>query len=72
MEPLVLFGAALVIYCGYIAVTDELRGWRRARGRSPATGPQPAKREKAGVPFSVRGRAGGAGGRWPAPLGGSA
>jgi hypothetical protein len=25
MEPLVIFGAGLVIYCGYLAILDEMR-----------------------------------------------
>ena len=25
MEPLVIFGAGLVMYCGYLAILDEMR-----------------------------------------------
>lgn len=25
MEPLVIFGAGLVMYCGYLAIMDEMR-----------------------------------------------
>lgn len=29
MEPLVFFGACLVIYCGYLSALDATRAWRR-------------------------------------------
>ncbi len=29
MEPLVIFGAFLVIYCGYLSALDAVRVWRR-------------------------------------------
>ncbi len=29
MEPLVVFGAGLVIYCGYLAALDEIRVFKR-------------------------------------------
>jgi len=29
MEPLVLFGACLVIYCGYLSALDAVRVWKR-------------------------------------------
>lgn len=29
MEPLVIFGAFLVIYCGYLCALDSTRVWRR-------------------------------------------
>lgn len=36
MEPLVLFGALLVAYCGYLAVQDTIRDWKTRRVASPA------------------------------------
>ena len=72
MEPLVFFGAALVVYCGYITINDEVRGLRKARTSQAAEKTEAAKKAPSPALFSARGRAGGAGGRWPAPLGGSA
>jgi hypothetical protein len=41
MEPLVIFGAGLVAYCGYLAILDSTKAWRACRvetvaKRSPA------------------------------------
>ncbi len=72
MEPLVVFGAALVVWCAGIAFVD-LRRDRLAA--------QPASKKKAPVKAAVRGsrssaaapgRGGAAAARWPVPAGGSA
>ena len=34
MEPLVLFGAGLVIYCGYLAFMDEVADMKRSFAKS--------------------------------------
>jgi hypothetical protein len=34
MELISLFGAGITIYCGWISVRDDLRGWRRYRSVS--------------------------------------
>jgi hypothetical protein len=34
MEPLVLFGAGLVVYCGYLALLDEMHDIRRSYAKS--------------------------------------
>lgn len=31
MEPIVLFGVVLVVYCGALAALDECRGWKKAK-----------------------------------------
>ena len=31
MEPLVIFSAGLVVYCGYLAILDCIKGWRVCR-----------------------------------------
>lgn len=36
MEPLVIFGAGLVIYCGYLALLDSSKSWRAWRLRTAA------------------------------------
>lgn len=40
MEPLVIFGAGLVVYCGYLAAADEIRDIKRwyARHRALCNG----------------------------------
>ena len=34
MEPLVLFGAGLVVYCGYLAFMDEVADMKRSFAKS--------------------------------------
>jgi hypothetical protein len=36
MEPLVLFGVGLVVYCGYLALQDEICDIRRSHAKSRA------------------------------------
>jgi hypothetical protein len=36
MEPLVCFGACLVLYCGYISIADAVRDWKARRLENPA------------------------------------
>ncbi len=73
MEPMVIFGAALVVYCGYIALADALRDLRR--GRPTASGETAAiRRRRPAVRrpiFSASRRAGGGVARWQGPLTGS-
>lgn len=71
MEPIVVFGAGLVLYCGFLAVVDAARD--AGRGRAKAAIPsrnrlRPALRRSS---CAVPGRADGGGVRWPAPLRGS-
>jgi len=37
MEPLVIFGVILVVYCGYLAILDSVSDWKTRRLASPAT-----------------------------------
>jgi len=36
MEPLVIFGAGLVVYCGYLAMLDSTKAWRTCRMETAA------------------------------------
>ena len=36
MEPLVVFGVILVVYCGYLAILDSMSDWKTRRLVSPA------------------------------------
>jgi len=62
MEPLVLFGAGLVIYCGYLAFLDEVADMKRnfaksgVKSRRKDTGK--VKRSTRNVPDSGKGYAG--------------
>ena len=47
MEPLVVFGACLVIWCGYLAASDAVREWGTVRRKSPAKRAVMKKRVKA-------------------------
>jgi hypothetical protein len=70
MEPIVLFGAGVVGYCGYLAFRDFLAdmGWHKAKqGRIPGavrtviTPPRKA-------PSATAGQGDGVAARWPARL----
>lgn len=45
MEPLVIFGAGLVIYCGYLALLDSSKTWRAWRLETAAKR-APAKKRR--------------------------
>jgi len=47
MEPLVIFGAGLVVYCGYLALQDSCKAWRVCRSECTAKH-APAKKRHAG------------------------
>lgn len=55
MEPLVIFGAILVVYCGYLAILDTVCSWRT--GRVKAIRRKPAKKRTAAVTTTRRPRA---------------
>ena len=46
MEPLVIFGAGLVIYCGYLALLDSSKAWKADRSMCAAKR-TPAKKRQA-------------------------
>ncbi len=46
MEPLVIFGAGLVVYCGYLAILDTTYAWRTDRVKA-ATKRKAAKKRPA-------------------------
>ncbi len=62
MEPLVIFGAGLVVYCGYLSIVDEIRVWKKsyARLRIPDRKKTAKSSRKAAVPFFARGHKNGA------------
>lgn len=72
MELLVLFAVVLVVYCGWLTILDELRTWRRWKQVVPVKKRRHPKASTRATLFSGYGRAGGGGGRWPAPVRGSA
>ena len=73
MEPMVIFGAGVVVYCCYLTLVDAIRDGEREKEST-----QDAAEEGVAIP-AVRGgatsatarRAGGAAARWPRPLTGS-
>ncbi|RQW85158.1 MAG: hypothetical protein EHM79_12400 [Geobacter sp.] len=46
MEPLVIFSAGLVVYCGYLAILDSTKTWR-VSCMETATKRAPAKKRHA-------------------------
>ena len=76
MEPMVIFSAGLVVYCGYLTLGDLLRDVDRERrrairiARAARNKPCPG-RSRASVTSSGRGREDAGGARWPALLKGS-
>ena len=74
MEPIVVFGAGLVLYCGYLAAVDTWRDWRRSRVKVRAAIKSAVKvtSHRRRSLCAAAGRAGGAAVRWPVPAKGSA
>ncbi|GFE56874.1 hypothetical protein AOG1_07530 [Geobacter sp. AOG1] len=70
MEPIVVFGAGLVLYCGYLAAMDTWRDWRRSRVKVRATVRAISHRRRSLC--VAAGRAGAAAARWQVPAKGSA
>ena len=73
MEPMVIFSVGLVVFCGYIALMDAARDWRRNRVNAKHTGDlkSSARSSRRRVTFSAARREGGVDARWPGPLTGS-
>lgn len=73
MELLVLFGAMLVVYCGWLVILDELRTWRVSMRVAPEKKRRPSTSSVRGTAtlFAGPGRGGDGVARWPAPLRGS-
>lgn len=59
MEPLVVFGAGLVIYCGYLAVMDEIRDAKRcfAKRKAPCGTGAARPSRKPARPVAAKGAA---------------
>jgi len=74
MEPIVVFGAGLVLYCGYVAAVDTWRDWRRSRVKVRATvkAAVKASSHQRRALCAAAGRAGAAAARWQVPAKGSA
>ncbi len=73
MEPIVIFSAGLVVFCGYIALVDAVNDMKRSRA-AVKKGAVEKRRLRAGMRrpiFSAHRREGGAGVRWRGPLAGS-
>lgn len=47
MEPLVIFGAGLVIYCSYLALLDSCKAWKICRSTCAAKRTPAKKRHTA-------------------------
>ncbi len=74
MEPMVVFGAFLVVFCGYVALMDALRDLGRGRAAVVAREAAAMRRRRHAVRrpiFSASHRGGGGVARWQAPLRGS-
>ena len=73
MEPMVIFSAGLVVFCGYIALVDAVRDRQRAKviTKKEAVGKRRCRTVRRRLIFSAPRREGGGGARWPGPLTGS-
>jgi hypothetical protein len=73
MEPMVIFSAGLVMYCGYIALVDVVRdGWcGKVKAERSDRKKRRTRAAKERVIAAAAGRGGGGGGHWPRPLAGS-
>ncbi len=73
MEPLVIFSAGLVVFCGYIALIDainDLKHGKAAVKKEVAEKRRYRARTRQPI-FSAHRREGGAGVHWQGPLAGS-
>ena len=73
MEPMVIFSAGLVVFCGYIALVDAARDRQRAKviNKNEGEGKCRVSQVKRHLIFSAPRREGGGGARWTGPLTGS-
>jgi hypothetical protein len=71
MEPIVVVAAGLVIYCGYLAVLDELKDWRRSRTVRTRRGVRSSRASRKEVKASLSCPEDGVAAHWPVPLRGS-
>lgn len=72
MEPMVLFSAGLVVFCGYIAIVDAVSDRQgRVIAKKEAAEKHRARPARRSLIFSAPRREGGGGARWPGPLTGS-
>ena len=73
MEPMVIFSAGLVVFCGYIALVDAVHDRQAAKviTKKEATAKRRTRTVRRRLIFSAPRRAGGGGARWPGPLTGS-
>ena len=73
MEPMVIFSAGLVVFCGYIALVDAARDRRRAKviTKKEAAGKRRIRTVRLRLIYSAPHQEGGGGARWPGPLSGS-
>ena len=68
MEPIVIVGAIIVIYCGYLTVTDEMRDRQRSKAAKRANRGDVIRIRRRRVSISLSGPEGSVAGRWPEPL----
>jgi hypothetical protein len=73
MEPMVIFSAGLVVFCGYIALVDAVNDWHggRVAAKKENGGKRQIRTVRRRLTFSAQRRAGGGGRHWPRPLTGS-
>jgi hypothetical protein len=73
MEPMVIFSAGLVVFCGYIALVDAVhdRQCSRVAAKKESGGKRQTRTVRRRLIFSAPRREGGGGRRWPGPLAGS-
>ncbi len=70
MELIVVAGVAVVIYCGYVTILEELRSALTARAGVSAAEKRAVKRRRPA--YAAHGRGGVVAGHWPAHAKGSA
>lgn len=68
MEPIVIVGAIVVIYCGYLTVTDEMRDWQRSKTAKKIKKTHGIRTRRRHVSISLSCPEGSVAARWPEPL----
>jgi hypothetical protein len=71
MEPIVIVAAGLVIYCGYLAMLDEMKAWQRSRAVRTRRAARSSRSSRNEVKASISCQEDGVAAHWQVPLRGS-
>ena len=68
MELIVVVGAAMVVYCGYLAAVDEMRTWKRVKAVKEDRKSRTAHSNRRRIRIAISYPANDVAARWQEPL----